>query len=83
MPAQSGASGPTTTSADLLRPAERDHSGVVGDVERHDLSLVGDAGIARRAIEALDQRARCDLPGKRVLATTGAEEAGCSWGWAC
>ena len=59
---------------DLVRPAERDHRRMVGNVERHQLAFPRDAGIARRAVELLDQRARRDLPGQRMLAPAGAEE---------
>ncbi len=37
---------------DLVRFAERDDRGVVGDVQRHAFGLARDAGIAGRAIEA-------------------------------
>src|SRR5262252_9543236 len=59
---------------DSLRLAESDHRRVVGDVERHHLAVVGDAGVARRAEEPRDQRARRDLPGERMLASARAEE---------
>ncbi len=59
---------------DPLLLAEGDHRGVVGDVERHQLALLGDAGIAGRAVQLRDQRARRDLPGERVLAAARAEE---------
>src|SRR5262245_52511938 len=47
---------------------------MVGDIERNERRLLGDAGIAGRAVEPLDERARCDLPGKRMLASARAEE---------
>ena len=59
---------------DLVRLAERDHRRVVGDVERDALGLARDAGVARRAIEPVGERACRDLPGQRVLAPAGAEE---------
>ena len=59
---------------DLVGLAERDHRGVVGDVERHALGLLRDAGVARRADEPVGQRAGGELPGQRVLASAGAEE---------
>src|SRR5215831_14993642 len=59
---------------DVLRLAERDHRRVVGDIERHQLAVAGDAGVARRAKEPLDQRTRRELPGERVLASAQAEE---------
>ena len=65
---------PDHDQIDRMRLAERDHRRVVGDVERHDLALLGDAGIAGRAIEPLGERARGDLPGERMLAPAGAEE---------
>src|SRR5262249_57622939 len=59
---------------DAVRPAERNPGGVVGDIEGHELRLLGDAGIAGRTVEPLDERARRDLPGERMLASAGAEE---------
>jgi hypothetical protein len=47
---------------------------VIGNVERHALGLPRNAGIARRAIDPLDQRARRDLPGERVLASAATDE---------
>src|SRR5262249_23570378 len=52
----------------------RDHGRVVGDIERHDLAVAGDAGVARRAKKPLDQRTRRDLPGERMLASARAEK---------
>ena len=74
MPATSGAFRADHDEIDLVGLAERDHRRVVGDVERHAFGLLRDAGIARRAIEPVGQRARRDLPGQRVLASAGAEE---------
>ena len=74
MPAQSGASGPTTTSAMSLRAAECDHRRMVGRIERDQFAFLRDAGIARRAVELVDQRARRDLPGQRMLAAAGTEQ---------
>ena len=59
---------------DLVRLAERDHRRMVGDVERDAFGLARDAGIARRAIEPVGERACRHLPGQRVLAPAGAEE---------
>src|SRR5262249_42679354 len=59
---------------DILRLAERNHRRVVGDIERHDLAVAGDAGVARRAKKPLDQRTRRDLPGERMLASARAEK---------
>ena len=78
MPATSGASGPTTTKSIAVRPAEGDDRGVIGEVERDAFGLARDAGIARRAIEPVRQRARRDLPGERVLASAGADGGECS-----
>ena len=74
MPAQSGASGPTTTRSILLLLAESDHRRMVGDVERHAFGLLRDAGIAGRAIELVGERAGRHLPGQRVLASAGTEQ---------
>ena len=74
MPADSGASGPTTTRSIVLCLAEGDHRSVVGDVERDAFGLARDAGIARRAIEPIDQRACGDLPRQRVFASAGTED---------
>ena len=59
---------------DLVGLAERDHSGVVGEVERHALGLLRDAGVARRADQPVGQRAGGKLPGQRVFAAAGTEE---------
>jgi hypothetical protein len=47
---------------------------VVGDVERDQLALARNTGIARRAVEPLDERARRELPSQRVLASARAEK---------
>src|SRR5262245_32307665 len=47
---------------------------MVGDVERDKLRLLGDASVARCAIELVHQRARRDLPRQRVFAPAGAED---------
>ena len=54
--------------------AERDHGRMVAGIDRDQLGVVGDAGIAGGAVEPLDQGARGDLPGQRVLAAAGADE---------
>ena len=59
---------------DLLRPAKRDDRCVVGEVERDQLAFAGNAGVARRAVEPIHERARGKLPGERVLASTRTEE---------
>src|SRR5262249_58492982 len=66
--------GPDHAQIDFWRLAERDHRRVVGDIERHHLAVAGDAGVARRAAEPLDQRTRRDLPSERMLASARAEE---------
>ena len=66
--------GPDHDEVDRVRPAERDHGAVVGDVERHALGLARDPGIARRAPQPVAQRAAGDLPGQRMLAPARAEE---------
>src|SRR5947208_1247354 len=65
---------PNHDKIDFLLLAKRDHRGVVGGIERHEFAFARDAGIARRAIEPLDQRARRHLPGERMLAPAGAEK---------
>ena len=47
---------------------------MIGDIERHDLGLLRDAGIAGRAIELVGERACRDLPGQRMFAAAGTEE---------
>ncbi len=47
---------------------------VVGLVARQALGDLGDAGIARRAVDALDQRRLADFPGQGVLAPTRPDE---------
>ena len=47
---------------DSLLLAEGDHRRMVGGIERHNLRLLRDPGIARRAIEPLHQRARRQRP---------------------
>jgi len=65
--------GPHHHKVDLLILAERDHRLVVGEVERDAFRLLRNAGIARRAIKLVRQRARGDRPGERVLAAAGTE----------
>jgi hypothetical protein len=55
-------------------PCERDHA---ADVVRADVvtrAVARDPGVARRGMELAEGRARGDLPGERVLATTRADE---------
>src|SRR6202795_3655494 len=47
---------------------------MIGDVERHALGLPRDAGIARRAVEPIGERACRHFPGQRVLAPAGAQQ---------
>ena len=74
MPAHQRRLRPDHDEVDLVRLAEGDHRRMVGDVERDAFGLLRDAGIARRAIELVGQRAGGDLPGQRVLAPAGAEK---------
>ena len=74
MPAHSGASGPTTTKSIFFSRAKAITAGMVGEIERDAFGLLRDAGIARRAIELVGERARGDLPGQRVLAPAGTED---------
>ena len=74
MPAHQRRLRPDDDQVDLVALAERDDRGVVGDVERHAFRLARDAGIARRAIEPVGERACRHLPGQRVLAPARTEE---------
>ncbi len=60
--------------ADALVLAEGDHRRMIGRIERHAFGLLRDPGIARRAIEAVHQRARRHFPGQRMLASAGSEQ---------
>ena len=60
--------------ADVVLAQKRDDGGVVGDVERHALGHLGDAGVAGRAIELAQQGAARKGPGQRMLAAAGADE---------
>jgi hypothetical protein len=46
---------------------------VVGDIERDAFGFLRDAGIARRALELIGERARRHFPGQRMLASAGTE----------
>ena len=59
---------PDDDKIDPLAPAERDEAGDVAGGDRHAFGLLGDPGIARRAIEPVDQRRGRDRPGERMLA---------------
>ncbi len=50
-PATSGASGPTTTKADVRVATEGHHGGMVGNIEGDAFGDLGDAGVAGRAVE--------------------------------
>ncbi len=60
--------GPDHHQVDVVLPAEADHRRMVGHVERHAVGDRGDPGIARRAIEPVEQGALPELPGERMLA---------------
>jgi hypothetical protein len=47
---------------------------MIGGIKRRRFAFLGDAGIARRADEPRNQRARRDLPGERMLTAAGADE---------
>ena len=66
--------GPHHDEADPVVGAEPDDGGVVGHVERHAAGDLGNAGVARRAIELGQQRARRQGPGQRVLTAAGTDE---------
>ena len=55
-------------------PAEIDHRGVIGNVERDAFGLARDPGIAGRAPQFCDQRGSRDLPRQRVFAAAGPEQ---------
>ena len=74
MPAQSGASGPTTTKSIALARQYAITARMVGQIKRHALGVLRDAGIAGRADEPFGERARRHLPGQRVLAAAGAQQ---------
>ncbi len=59
---------------DAVLPAERDDRRVVVDVEVDAAGDLRDAGIARRGIEVLQQRAGAQRPGERVLASTRSDQ---------
>ena len=62
---------PDDDEVDFLFLAKSGHRRVVGDVERHALGLLRDAGIAGGAIELVGEWAGRHLPGQRVLASAG------------
>ena len=65
---------PDHHEGDVMRAAERDHGFVVGEIERDELAVLRDAGIAGRTIKPLHQRARRNLPRQRMLAAAGTEQ---------
>ena len=66
--------GPDHHEADLLVLAEARDRAVIAHVERHALGDRRDAGIARRAIERVEQGALRELPGERMLASAAADQ---------
>ena len=66
--------GTATPLVDGLVPAESDNRAVIGTIERSAFGLPGDPRIARRAIDPVRQRARRDLPGERMFASTATDE---------
>ena len=59
---------------DRTIPAKADDGRVIVDADIHTLGHFGDAGIARRAIELVEERACRDLPGQRMFAAAGTKE---------
>ena len=47
---------------------------MVGRIEPDELSVPGDPGVPRGAIEPVDQRTIRELPGQRMLAPAGPEQ---------
>ncbi len=47
---------------------------MVGNIERDAFGLLCDAGIARRTIKLVGERAAGDFPGQRVFAPAGTED---------
>src|SRR5262249_61911035 len=66
--------GPDHDEIDAPSLAKIDHRGMVGWIERNELRLPGDPGIAGGAVQPVPERARGDLPGERMLAPAGTEE---------
>jgi hypothetical protein len=56
---------------DSALAAEGDHAGMVGQIERHTLRLLRNAGIARSAIKTLHQRTIRHFPSQSVLSPAG------------
>ena len=79
MPSPIGPSGPTTTRSTLCDRQNAITAAWSAGIERDQFGVAGDAGIAGRAVEPLDQRARGDLPGQRVLAAAGADKKDVHW----
>ena len=73
-PATSGASGPITTSPMSFSLQKPMTASMVGDVERHAFGDLRDPGIARRAIEPIEQGALLELPGERMLAAAASDQ---------
>ena len=65
---------PDDDQIDVLLAAEGGDRAVIGNVERDDRRLLGDAGIAGRGIERRQQRRCRQFPGQRMLTSAGAEK---------
>ena len=66
--------GPDHDQADRVAAAEIDHGAMVGGVERDQLGMLGDAGIAGRRVELAQQRRLRELPGERMFAPARTDE---------
>ena len=66
--------GPDHHQTDAVRLAESDRGGVIGDVERHQFGVLGDAGVARRGEEPIAKRRLRELPGQRMFAPARAQQ---------
>ena len=60
--------------ADRVLGAKGDDRVVVGDIDVDTFRLSGNAGIAGRAIELVENRGGGDLPSQRMLASAGADQ---------
>ncbi len=65
---------PDHHKVDAMFAAKRDHRPMIGEVEADAFGLPRDAGIARRAIEPVGERACRHFPGQRMLAPAGAQQ---------
>jgi hypothetical protein len=73
LPAQ-GIFGPYDDKIDVVHAAERDRGNMVRRIDRDTLNLACDAGIAGRAVKAVDECACRHFPGQRVLASAAAQK---------